>query len=158
MADLLYVIRSNIAHGEKTPFGPDREKSARDKIVCRATVPVQEEILDELLDHPSQRLVVYGTLRPEAPNASMMEINEAKWLDCTIRGSIAERSGLRFFRANVSGEVHQVRCVLSHELPRQWDRLDAFEGSSYCRWLIPIAVGTDTTIANVYHDATGDGA
>ena len=26
LAEVLYVIRSNIAHGEKTPYGPDLEK------------------------------------------------------------------------------------------------------------------------------------
>jgi hypothetical protein len=33
LADFLYVIRSNIAHGEKTPYGPDLEKAHRDRQV-----------------------------------------------------------------------------------------------------------------------------
>jgi hypothetical protein len=32
-AELLYVVRSNIAHGEKTPYGPDKKKKERDEKV-----------------------------------------------------------------------------------------------------------------------------
>lgn len=31
LAELLFVVRSNIAHGEKTPCGPDLEKVRRDE-------------------------------------------------------------------------------------------------------------------------------
>lgn len=41
-AELLYIVRSNIAHGEKTPYGPDLEKKERDKNVCSVIVPLQE--------------------------------------------------------------------------------------------------------------------
>lgn len=40
-AELLYIVRSNIAHGGKTAFGPDEAKSRRDESVCKATIPVQ---------------------------------------------------------------------------------------------------------------------
>lgn len=44
-AELLYIVRSNIAHGEKTRYGPDLEKRERDEQVCRVVVPVQLKLL-----------------------------------------------------------------------------------------------------------------
>jgi len=60
-AELLYVIRCNFMHGEKTPYGPNLHKSQRDGEVSKLTVPVQMIILDLLLDRPGEKLVAYGT-------------------------------------------------------------------------------------------------
>ena len=57
LAEFLFVVRSNIAHGEKTPYGPNLEKARRDEDVSGLVIPVQEVVIDLLLDQPSQRLV-----------------------------------------------------------------------------------------------------
>ena len=69
-AEVLYIVRSNIAHGEKTPYGPDLEKTRRDEQVCSVVVPLQFLLIEMLLDFPSHKLFAYGTLRPGKPNVS----------------------------------------------------------------------------------------
>lgn len=50
ISDLLYVVRSNIAHGEKTPYGPDLKKKERDEQVCKVIMPLQRLLLNGLFD------------------------------------------------------------------------------------------------------------
>jgi len=57
VAELLYVVRSNIAHGEKTPYGPDLKKKERDEEVCKVVVPLQRLLLNLLFDYPERKLV-----------------------------------------------------------------------------------------------------
>jgi hypothetical protein len=40
-AELLYIVRSNISHGEKTPYGPDLAKKEWDESVCAVAIPIQ---------------------------------------------------------------------------------------------------------------------
>ena len=49
-AKLLYIVRSNMKHGEKTPYGPDLKKKERDEKVCEVVIPLQILIFDFLLD------------------------------------------------------------------------------------------------------------
>jgi hypothetical protein len=98
LAEFLFVVRSNIAHGEKTPYGPDLDKARRDEEVAALVVPVQEVIIDLLFDRPSQRLVAYGTLRPGGPNEEMLKEFGGDWQRCWVHGTITERGSLRFFR------------------------------------------------------------
>jgi hypothetical protein len=88
VAEFLYVVRSNIAHGEKTPYGPDLEKARRDEQVASAVIPLQEVLLDELLDRPSEKLVAYGTLKPGNANAGVLAGIRGEWQECTIRGRV----------------------------------------------------------------------
>ena len=64
MAELLYIVRCNIDHGEKTPYGPDLMKKERDKKVCKVVIPLQELLMNLLFDNSNMKLVVYGTLAP----------------------------------------------------------------------------------------------
>ena len=73
LAQFLYVVRSNIAHGEKTPRGPDLRKAQRDRDVCSVTAPLVEELLDWLLLKASTHLAVYGTLSQGGVNASVLD-------------------------------------------------------------------------------------
>jgi hypothetical protein len=52
LAELLYVVRSNNAHGEKTPYGPDIEKLKQDEMVCSIIIPIQLALLMLILDRP----------------------------------------------------------------------------------------------------------
>ena len=98
LAEFLYVVRSNIAHGEKSPYGRDPEKSKRDEIVCALVVPVQKLILELLFDRPTQRLVAYGTLCPGGVNEWALKGLTGDWQPCRICGSIREEGSLRYFR------------------------------------------------------------
>ena len=53
MATVVFIVRSNIAHSEKTPNGPDLEKVRRDRAICEITADVLHDLFDILFDHLS---------------------------------------------------------------------------------------------------------
>jgi hypothetical protein len=151
VAEFLYIVRSNIAHGEKTPYGPDFEKARRDELVASSVVPLQEILIDEILGRPSEKLAAYGTLRPGEPNASVMGGVPGEWLDCTLKGErVVSISGLAEFQWDLRGVEIPAKLLTSASLPHHWDRLDAFEGSAYQRHLLPAAVHGTFVVANCY--------
>jgi hypothetical protein len=91
LAEFLFVVRSNIAHGEKTPYGPDLDKARRDEEVSALVVPVQKVIIDLLFDRPSQKLVAYGTLCPGGSNEKMLKDLGGEWQSCWVHGTVQER-------------------------------------------------------------------
>ena len=149
-AELLYIVRSNIAHGEKTPYGPDLAKRDRDEAVCSVIVPLQEMLFDLILDRPTRKLVVYGTLAPGQPNHHVIADIVGSWVDCVVRGSVRAKHGLPVFAWNTSGPEIQAQLFVSGDLPQSWSRIDAFEGSAYRRHLIPTKHEGEFTVANVY--------
>jgi gamma-glutamylcyclotransferase (GGCT)/AIG2-like uncharacterized protein YtfP len=150
LAELLYIVRSNIKHGEKTPYGPDREKVDRDESVCAIVVPVQFMLIDVLLGAPSGKLVVYGSLAPGEVNHELLADITGDWEQCYIRGAIAESRGLRRLHRGPAYDELTAKLFASKELPLLWQRLDSFEGTSYKRRLIPARTGLRTQVANVY--------
>lgn len=150
LAELLYVIRSNIAHGEKTPYGPDIQKAERDRLVSAMALPVQKLILDVLLDRPSHRLATYGTLQPGGTNSQLLEACEGKWESCKLNGELAEINGLPIFRYSPSGPAVNAKLLTSARLGQYWKALDRFEGKEYVRHLIPVRVNDAYVVANVY--------
>ena len=149
-AELLYIVRSNIAHGEKTAFGADTDKSARDESVCRATIPVQLLLIDILLHSPSTRLVVYGSLAPGQNNHAILAPLKGIWQDCGIRGSLTQREELWAFTWNPSGEEVQAKLFESAELKGYWERIDRFEGARYRRQFVLAKTSTAVCVANAY--------
>jgi len=150
LSELLFVVRSNIAHGEKTPYSPDREKARRDEDVCRTVLPVLILLVELLLDQPSQKLVTYGTLRLGESNASLLESVPGAWLDCLMKGQLLEEGGLRFFTSNPGGAAIPAKLLISEALPEAWPRLDSFEGSQYQRHLVTVEANQAVYVANVY--------
>jgi len=150
MAELLYVVRSNIAHGEKTPYGPDLRKRERDEEVCKAVAPIQLLLLNALLDSPQTKLVVYGTLAPGNINDRMLSELQGTWEDCEIKGYLIESGGLPFFKWEPVGSSINARLFISDDLPGYWERLDQFEGTEYNRILIPVNKSDGICIANIY--------
>lgn len=140
-AELLYIVRSNIAHGEKTPYGPDLAKRERDERVCRLVVPLCEVLVDLLLDQPSRRLVAYGTLAPGQVNHGVVDSLDGQWRQCTVEASLTEDAGLPVlsWQPGVSAPL-EAMLLESEDLPNHWQRLDAFEGSAYRRRLVPVSV------------------
>jgi gamma-glutamylcyclotransferase (GGCT)/AIG2-like uncharacterized protein YtfP len=147
---LLYVVRSNIAHGEKTPYGPDLAKTKRDEQVSTVVVPVQLMLFDMLLDYPNQKLFTYGTLAPGKPNHRILSGLEGKWERCTTSGQLIEVSGLTMLRWQPSGPTIEGQLFVSSDLAKQWAQLDEFEGASYKRRMISVVTNTGTSVANVY--------
>jgi gamma-glutamylcyclotransferase (GGCT)/AIG2-like uncharacterized protein YtfP len=150
LALLLYIVRSNIAHREKTPYGPDPNKINRDEGVCAAVVPVEVELVDILLGSPRTKLVVYGTLAPGESNHSVLGSVPGDWRPCWIKGSITIRNALPCLSWNPSNDEIPAKLFTSTELASKWKRLDSFEGTSYRRRLIPVQTDTGMEVANAY--------
>jgi gamma-glutamylcyclotransferase (GGCT)/AIG2-like uncharacterized protein YtfP len=149
---VLYVIRSNIAHGEKTPYGPDLQKVKRDQIVSEVTIPLQILLIDLLLNRPSEKFVSYGTLLPQGSNQSILSQLQGSWEKCSIQGTIEKDDyGLLLFKWDLSGEVNEAQLFSSEKLPEKWAELDRFEGNQYKRRLIPVRRSDGKIrIANIY--------
>ena len=148
--ELLYVVRSNIAHGEKTLHGPDTKQRERDETVCSVVVPLQRILFDLLLERPSRRLVAYGTLAPGQANHQVVAGLSGNWETCTLRGSIEPSRDLPVFSWNPGGMELDAHLFTSSQLPNSWARIDAFEGEAYKRRLVPARTETGIAIANVY--------
>lgn len=150
-AELLYVVRSNIAHGEKTPYGPDLKKRERDEQVSTIVVPIQMMLFDMLLDYPSRKLFAYGTLAPGKPNHTVLSGLEGSWQDCLAKGRITERRGLPlFYWEPLGADCVEGRLFVSPDLPRHWARLDHFEGKGYKRRIVFVKTNDGSQAANAY--------
>jgi gamma-glutamylcyclotransferase (GGCT)/AIG2-like uncharacterized protein YtfP len=154
LANLLYVIRSNIMHGEKTPYGPDLEKAERDRLVSITALPVQRLILDMLLDRPSRRLAAYGTLQPGGPNSHLLDACGGVWESCTINGEVTTTNGLLGFRYRPGAPSVPAKLLTSPRLPQFWEELDRFEGQEYVRHLVPVQLEDTCVVASVYAQST----
>lgn len=150
LAELLYVIRSNIAHGEKTVHSPDLAKTRRDADVCRITAPIIRRFFDVLFRSPNNRLAAYGTLRPGQPNHSMLLGLGNTWLTGTVKGTITEHNGFPLFSWHTAGQNINVEVLDSPGLPSKFDELDAFEGPAYKRIWIPVNVKPQIEVCNIY--------
>jgi hypothetical protein len=150
IAQLIYVVRSNIAHSEKTPHPPDLEKSERDRLVSEITASVIEDVFDILFDGPSQRLAVYGSLAPDGANASQLAGVGGLWHEGTAKGIIEERDGVLEFQWTLRGRSIPVKVFSAPHLEAQFDRLDRFEGSRYRRILVPILADGRILVRNIY--------
>lgn len=151
IAELLYIVRSNIAHGEKTPYGPDSEKRKRDEQVCICIVPLQELLVDLLLNRPSKKLISYGTLAPGQPSHSVISDLKGSWTKCCIRGTMDQKDGLSRFSWDPAGSKHSADFLSSDDLPGNWCLIDRFEGAEYQRQLISaVMLPRIPIIANAY--------
>jgi hypothetical protein len=150
IAQLIYIVRSNIAHSEKTPRGPDLEKSERDRLISEVTATVIEDAFDILFDGPSHRLAVYGTLAPDGTNASLLQRLDGQWYEGTVKGIVEERDGFLAFQWRLNGKSIPLKVFSAPRLEAQFDRLDRFEGPRYQRILVPILVDGRIVVCNIY--------
>jgi gamma-glutamylcyclotransferase (GGCT)/AIG2-like uncharacterized protein YtfP len=149
-AQLIYVVRSNIAHSEKTPQGPDLDKSERDRLVSEVTAKVIDELFDIFFDAPSKRLAVYGTLAPDGPNASQLASLEGEWHEGTVQGVVENRNGFVDFKWSTAAQFIAVRILSAEGLSERFARLDRFEGPRYQRVLVPVTIDGTLTVCNIY--------
>ena len=108
------------------------------------------DLFERLLDWPSTRLAVYGTLAPGERNAAVLAPVSGSWSIGVVLGSVEERNGYRYFSWDPGGAPVDVRVLASGELPEHWARIDRFEGPSYRRTLVPVSLDSAVTIVNIY--------
>jgi gamma-glutamylcyclotransferase (GGCT)/AIG2-like uncharacterized protein YtfP len=150
LAELLYIVRSNIAHGEKTLKGPDPAKAIRDQQVCAAVLPLLELVVECVLEYPARRLAVYGSLAPGRPNHSMLAPLGGEWRRGIIEGQIEVVDGFEYFKWVTKSNKVVVHILDTDQLRDQWATLDSFEGPLYRRVLCPVEIDEDIAIVNVY--------
>jgi len=149
-AQLVYVVRSNIAHSEKTSKGPDLSKTKRDKDISEVTAAVIENCFDFLLAESSQRLAVYSSLAPGQPNAVLLQKIDGIWREGKVRGTLSEHCSLKVFSWHQDGLPVPVQILESASLNNEYEGLDKFEGKRYCRILVPVDLEKKIWICNIY--------
>jgi len=151
LADLLYVVRSNIMHGEKTPYGPDLDKAKRDRGVCAVIRPLLWLLTDAVLDYPGRKLAVYGTLAPTEVNHDVVSHLRGTWDEAQVQGSLTTFNGLPGFRWRIGSGWVDIWVLTSSELEDHWARLDRFEGGMYRRIMVPVVFRDGgRAVANIY--------
>ena len=150
LARVLYVVRSNLAHGEKTVHGPDFQRADRNRSVARVVMPVVEDVIDAVLGHPSHRLIAYGTIRPGQPNHALVASLAGSWIQVLIPGVLREEDGLPSFRWTLRGSWVEAHLLESPSLPDELERLDDFEGPAYARRLAIYRVDGVCGVGNLY--------
>ena len=155
LASLLYVVRCNLDHGEKTPFGADQAKARRDKDVLEVALPALKAVLLRVLGNPNHRFAVYGTLRCGEPNHD--RINDLGEPEIgAVSGTVAAIDGCPVFRWITDQQPIEMELYKSPEKldDKRWRELDDFEGPSYRQCLVPVRNGRRShVIATVYADA-----
>jgi gamma-glutamylcyclotransferase (GGCT)/AIG2-like uncharacterized protein YtfP len=152
MADLLYVVRSNIMHGGKSPSsGPYHQQIKRDEVVSGIVIPLQLLLFKILLENPTEKLFVYGSLAPGQPNHRILSDLQGTWTNCKIKGWIMKMGGLQYFNWDTRGDDIEVQLFTSSKLHENWEFLDRFEGTSYKRHLITGKLqNNEVIVANIY--------
>lgn len=98
----------------------------------------------------SQQLAVYGTLAPGEANHREVAAVGGEWRAATVRGHRSVHDYPVFTWDEAAAPV-AVLLLVAERLPSHWRALDAFEGPSYCRVLVPVDGGDGrTTVANLY--------
>ncbi len=125
-----------------------------------AVAEQDEHQLDELLDFPSRKLAMYGTLVPGGVNHHVIADLVGTWEDGVVRGELhhvgwGAAYGYPAMHWLPQSETHiPVKLFTSPDLPAHWQRLDRFEGDGYRRILVPVEhEGAVIAVANIYEVA-----
>jgi gamma-glutamylcyclotransferase (GGCT)/AIG2-like uncharacterized protein YtfP len=126
--------------------------SSRERVVTASEL---EKQVDQLLDFPSYRLAVYGSLAPGAENHWVLSELRGVWTKGTLKGhrdasGWGQTLGFPALIWDPKGEEIAVDLFHSRELPKHWDRIDEFEGDDYQRILVPAQQGAQVVVANIY--------
>lgn len=150
LARMLWMVRSNLAHGDKSRGGPDRARAARNAEVAGRAAAVFADLIDAVLCSPSHRLAVYGTLAPGEVNHFVIEPAGGIWRDVSLEGEMGEWAGYPMFEWVTPGETIAASLVESDTLPSFWSRLDEFETKRYSRHLVPFTSTAGKGVTNCY--------
>lgn len=145
LISVLCLVRNNIAHGYKAPRGLDLDRLERDKLISENCYPLLSKLLQLFLNHPSRRLLTYGTLQPGGVNARLLSSIPQNPNKVTVRGTMIEVDRLRYFSPKHRQTDPDITCHLyeSDALIALWFQLDRFEGDSYQRILVPYKTADD---------------
>jgi gamma-glutamylcyclotransferase (GGCT)/AIG2-like uncharacterized protein YtfP len=153
VADLLYVIRSNLQHGEKFASG-DPARIARDRVIAENAARVLELFFDLAFSMPSTALATYGSLAPGGAHHAQLADVGGQWVPAVVRGQLRDGIFPRLVLSPAAGEIPVQLLRAAHELPKSWQRLDQLEGVSYERVLVRVETQQgELVIANVYAGA-----
>lgn len=150
LARMLWVVRSNMAHGDKSRGGPDRDRATRNAAVGEVAGAVFQEVADAVLCSPNRRLAVYGTLAPGEVNHFVIEPVGGTWSDVELEGEMGEWAGYPMFEWVTSGGHAKASLVESQTLASFWPRLDQFETDHYARHLVPFTADGVVGVTNCY--------
>jgi gamma-glutamylcyclotransferase (GGCT)/AIG2-like uncharacterized protein YtfP len=121
-----------------------------------ADAETPSQTIDRLLDFPSRRLAVYGSLAPGKKNHHVMAGMQGTWRTAVLRGSLLNQGwgagqGFPGFLWDGSETPVAAQVFSSTDLPRHWQRLDEFEGAEYQRILVPVETEDgEIEVCNVY--------
>jgi hypothetical protein len=150
MADLLFIVRSNITQREKTPFSSYLKKWECDEAVSHVIIPLQLRLFDMLLNYPSEKLIVCLPSVSEDAYHKILSDLQGTWQKCIINGSIIKRRDHLVFYPDISDEDIDAQLFTSLRLPKKWKSLD-HGGSIYERHLITGKLQNgQLVVANIY--------
>lgn len=114
-----------------------------------------EAQLDLLLDHPSSRLAIYGSLAPGRINHHVIADVPGTWHDGCVRGSLTHvgwgsAHGFPALAWDPLADPVPVKLLDSPQLTEHWSRLDEFEGAEYRRLLVTVEFPDSVRVANLY--------
>ncbi len=118
------------------------------EIAIASTDP--EMFFDTVFDQPSQRLAVYGSLKPGGSNAAQMTGINGHWLEGTVHGIVEHPGEYLEFTWDSSAPSVSVMVFSAPRLSEHFDRLDDFEGPYYVRTLVPVAIDDRIEVCNIY--------
>jgi len=100
-------------------------------------------------------LATYGTLAPGRANHHQLAGLEGRWFKGIVRGRLIAAGwgaelGFPGLVLDREGEAVEVEVFATHDLPKHWMRLDAFEGDGYQRVLTSVETLSDTVKAWIY--------
>ena len=104
------------------------------------------------MDSQSTALFVYGTLAPGEENAHIMDGMEGIWRRATVCGTRHNtgwgvNKGHPGLIPDENADPIEGLVFISDDLPKNWARLDAFEGKDYRRITIQATLDTGETLA-----------
>ncbi|HEY7404332.1 MAG TPA: gamma-glutamylcyclotransferase family protein [Candidatus Angelobacter sp.] len=131
-------------HAARKPEMPGESDSVK---VSSGSDPAEipSAMMDRLLDFPSRRLAVYGSLAPGKKNHHQMAGMEGTWRKALLRGTLhnagwGAAQGFLGFIWDGSESAIDAMVFSSNDLPQHWQRLDEFEGAEYRRILVPVEI------------------
>lgn len=88
-------------------------------------------------------LFVYGTLAPGQPNEHVLSCMQGSWQKASVIGTLLHKgwgaaTGYPGIILDPHGSKVDGLVFSSIELPKNWQRLDDFEGDGYQRVLTPV--------------------
>ena len=151
LTSLVYTIRCNLKHHGKTQYGPVLDETNRDKNICSLVNGILALLLNILLEHPEEKIAVYGTLKKNEVNHEILEKHNLEFVKGHVIGYLKyDDMNLPYFiwdisKDNIEVEVYYTLTTI------EFEELDGLE-SNYKKRLIPVDVGNKLVVSYIYSD------